>query len=468
MKNMRVILPLSYFALLLLLAPINLLSFDTFYYWEWSRHLDIGYYDGSPMIAYMIKLSTLLFGHTLFALSFIGVASAALTSWIIYKTARLFLSKEASGIAMALWLFSPWTTLDIIKQTTYDTPLTIFWALTLYFAAQFITSNKIKYLYMLGGSIGLMMLSKYSGAVLVLALFLFLLTTKYRYLFKSPHLYLAILLAVVIFSPVIIWNQQHDWQSFLYQLTTHKLEKTINPLLGIIKSFFYAFLPSLNFMLIPPFLCWLNQYGNYDGEKAAIVRLCRRVCTTLICFYLLAASLATVKNAWLATYLISSALLGGYCFEKLHLRKLTYLLIGGYLVASLGIVANSTLLHFTTPKKLIYYRLLQQFNAKYPQLPKTVFARGWLDARMLFFLKDHPSIYTVDCGFPQNQYALWSEDIVKKMKTKSLKEALFITPTEQPNCIEKYFDHCVKLTPQIDASKKIRYGIYAYICTNSK
>ncbi len=49
-----------YFTILLGLAPINLLSLDTYYYWEWSRHLALSYYDGSPMIAYFIKLSNML------------------------------------------------------------------------------------------------------------------------------------------------------------------------------------------------------------------------------------------------------------------------------------------------------------------------------------------------------------------------------------------------------------------------
>ena len=106
-----------YFMVLLGLAPINLLSFDTYYYWEWSRHLALSYYDGSPMIAYLIKLATSAWGHTLFALSLVGILTAALTSWIIYKTARFFLSKEASYIATLSWLFSPLVTLDILKQT---------------------------------------------------------------------------------------------------------------------------------------------------------------------------------------------------------------------------------------------------------------------------------------------------------------------------------------------------------------
>lgn len=116
----------AYFLILLGLAPINLLAFDSYYYWEWSRHLALSYYDGSPMIAYFIKVATVLFGNSLFALSSVGIAVTGATCVIIYKTARLFLSKEASWVAACSWLFSPLVTLDLLKQTTYDTPLTLF------------------------------------------------------------------------------------------------------------------------------------------------------------------------------------------------------------------------------------------------------------------------------------------------------------------------------------------------------
>jgi 4-amino-4-deoxy-L-arabinose transferase-like glycosyltransferase len=36
-------------------------------YWQWSRYLDIGYYDHPPMIAWTIWLATTLFGQNEFA-----------------------------------------------------------------------------------------------------------------------------------------------------------------------------------------------------------------------------------------------------------------------------------------------------------------------------------------------------------------------------------------------------------------
>ena len=478
MINLRSVPIVFYFAILLIVAPVNLLSFDTYYYWNWSRHLALSYYDGSPMIAYFIRLSTMLFGDTLFALSFVGIIVSALTAGIIYKTARFFLNKEASYVATLLWLFSPLVTMDIVRQTTYDTPLTLFWALSLYYVVKFLKFNQTKDLYFVGLSIGLMMLSKYSGIVLVFAFFIFLITTKYRYLFKAYYFYLALLLSLIIFSPVIIWNYQHEWISFIYQLTTHQLSNTSNPFLSTVKSYLYIFVPTLNFMLLPALLVWLkrdyfvsanttDKSSHNSKENILIIKLIRVICTTFICFYLFTASKATIREYWLTPYLITSALLAGLCFQTFYYRKSAIALIVVYWIVSVGIVANNTYqFSIFTPKKLIYYHLIQQFNTDYPELPKIIFTSGWLESRMLYFLKNKPEIYTLDCGSVQNQYALWSVDLNHKVLNKTLKEAMYIDKYESRACLKKYFDKCERLPTKTYSYSHKEYHLYAYHCVN--
>lgn len=463
-KHATCILIALYFVVLLGLAPINLLSFDTYYYWEWSRHLALSYYDGSPMIAYLIKLSTLAFGQTLFALSLVGIAITALTSWIIYKTARFFLSKEASYIATLSWLFSPLVTLDILKQTTYDTPLTLFWALTLYYTVKFLKTNNHKELYLIGASAGLMMLSKYSGIVLIFALLIFLISSPYRSIFKNKHFYLALLLSIAIFSPVIIWNYQNQWQSFIYQLTTHQLKTEVNPFVNAGKTFLTQFLPCLNVMLLLPFL-WGTK--KLDANNELIVKLCRIVSITFLCFYLYTASKAEIREYWLAPYLISSALLLGYFFEIFPYRKLASALIGVYALISFFIVIDNTHTYpIVKAKKLIPYHLIQQFNEDYPQLTSPVLTSGWFAARMLFFLKNNPPVYTLGCDTQQNQYAEWSAAINKKISDKTLKEALYIDIYDRSACLAQHFTQCQRIPTRTYALKHKEHELYVYRCIN--
>ena len=41
---------------------------DELYYWCWSRDLQLSYYDHPPLVAYMIRGATELFGDSIFVL----------------------------------------------------------------------------------------------------------------------------------------------------------------------------------------------------------------------------------------------------------------------------------------------------------------------------------------------------------------------------------------------------------------
>jgi len=65
---------------------------------------------------------------------------------------------------------------------------------------------------------GLGMLSKYTIALLGLPLLFFMLVDpRSRRWFFKPEPYLALLLALFLFLPVIVWNAKHGWASFIFQ-----------------------------------------------------------------------------------------------------------------------------------------------------------------------------------------------------------------------------------------------------------
>ncbi len=467
-QNKTQLLITFYFSILLLLAPFAIQSLDTYYYWDWSRHLALSYFDGSPMIAYFIKLSTLVWGDTRFALSFVGILITAIMARIIYKSARLFLDKESSTIAMLLWLVSPLVTLTLLKQTTYDAPLNLFWACTVYFALKYIKFNKIIDLYLIGSCIGLMLLSKYAGIVLILCFLIFLIITKYRHLFKTQHLYWSALLSLVIFSPVLIWNYQHDWQSFTYQLSTHKYPELTNPVVNSIQAFFIIILPSLNFMLLPFVICWKHQDAKqYNNEVTnLILTLCKTICLVTFCFYLYLASDSHIRETWLTPYLISSALLAGYCYQRFHYYKFFKILIFAYFILSLGIVISSTPIGLKPSKKNAYYHLIQQLNAKYPNLDEIILTSGWWEARPFFFLNGKHQVYTLGCYEPQNQYSEWSISVKKMIKNREIQKFVYLDDKERTACLKDYFDSCELLDKF--TYKNSRHELFMYKCFNKK
>ena len=71
-----------------------------------------------------------------------------------------------------------------------------------------------------GVMLGLGMLSKYTAVLLVAGAGLWVLVQRdQRRWLAHPGPYLALTIATMVFSPVLVWNAQHGWASFVFQST---------------------------------------------------------------------------------------------------------------------------------------------------------------------------------------------------------------------------------------------------------
>jgi len=203
---------------LLFMGTVDLLPEEA-YYWNYAQHLDIGYLDHPPMVAWLIWLGTHLFGQAEFA-----VRSAAAMCWLAaaffsFQLANDLYGKTAAFNAVLLFAVLPFFfAIGLLMMP--DAPLTAAWAGTLYFLERALLAQRPKAWLGVGVCMGLGMLSKYSLALLGPATLVFLLLdAKSRRWFWSPWPYLAAAIAAVLFSPVIVWNAAHDWASFAFQST---------------------------------------------------------------------------------------------------------------------------------------------------------------------------------------------------------------------------------------------------------
>ena len=199
------------------ITVINLEA-DEAYYWQWSRHLALSYYDHPPMVAYIIFLFTHLGATTEF---FVRLGSVIFALWgtiLVYcLTLDMFKSEKTAFYATLLFNFVPLYALGAIIIAP-DVPMVFFWLLTLYLFWKALNQEKSVFWYFSGVTLGLGLLSKYPMVLLPPSLFLFLLfSAKHRrYLFRKEP-YVSLLIASIIFSPVIIWNLHHGWASLNFQ-----------------------------------------------------------------------------------------------------------------------------------------------------------------------------------------------------------------------------------------------------------
>ncbi len=195
------------------------------YYWFYSQNLDWSYFDHPPMAAYSIWFGTNVFGDNIFGVKFMAAVWYLLTSLLLYKTVSRYVEKYLpsqnknalaflSVLLLNLTLFAHVYAITIVP----DTPLIFFWLLVVYAVQERIITGNKNWWFLVGIALGLGLVSKYTAIAIIGAVFFFFLfSSKYRKELLSPYPYLAIIIGFAIFAPVIFWNYERGWASFLFQ-----------------------------------------------------------------------------------------------------------------------------------------------------------------------------------------------------------------------------------------------------------
>ncbi|CAN5358077.1 hypothetical protein BH10PSE11_BH10PSE11_23750 [soil metagenome] len=193
------------------------------YYIANSRSFELSYFDHPPLAFWIAWLTRTVTGaDSLVTLRAPFIAMFIGTTWMMYQIgARLF--DQRSGAAAALLLnLSPLFTISFSAWVQPDGPMT-FLALAsilLIVRLEKVDCSRERLLSWLGvgACLGLALLSKYAAVVVAIGLLLFAITSReHRRWFSEPGPYLGAVLALAIFSPVVIWNWKHDWVSFVFQ-----------------------------------------------------------------------------------------------------------------------------------------------------------------------------------------------------------------------------------------------------------
>lgn len=199
MRTMRIAWPLILFGVQIFFCaqfpPVE----DELYYWTWAKHLSPSFFDHPPFVAWLIALPTYSwfpdapFTIRLLAPFLVAGALAAVT--------RLGEGHRPSLVALcpAILIFSVFMTPDV--------PFLFFWVVYCLWTTR--PNN-----WALGGLIlGMGLLSKYTMLLAIPCGALVLLRGRRHLLPFALHLATALL----VFSPVLVFNWQHDFQPLLFQ-----------------------------------------------------------------------------------------------------------------------------------------------------------------------------------------------------------------------------------------------------------
>jgi hypothetical protein len=281
-----------------LYAGLTDLRTDEAYYWTWSKENALSFLDHPPMIAWFIRIGTAIFGDTSFGARFPGLVAMLLTQGLLADIVwRVTRDVRAAIIAVSMMEASLYYGL-LMTKVSPDVPLVLFVTAMAWALVRLAESGNARWWLAAGVFAGLAALSKFTVAMLLPAVFAFMWVPAWRGRWlRSPYPWAAAVIAVLLFTPVLVWNMQHDWASFRFQavratashpLTLRTLGEFIGMQFGLV-----------GFVLLPVVLTGvaLTAWRGYRSKEPVAILLSTAVIVPF--FYFLWKSLSLrVGDTW--------------------------------------------------------------------------------------------------------------------------------------------------------------------------
>ncbi len=206
------------------------LSPDEAYYYQWSQRLDWAYYSKGPGVALAIRAGTGWFGATEFGVRFLSPLLALGTSLLIFGLARRLYDSTAAAWAVLLINATPIFAAGALLMTI--DPLSIFfWSAGLVcFWHAIDRSPRFSLAWPAAGlCTGLGFLCKYTNAIFVLSVVLFLAVSRRHRKDLVRSGFGSFLLCFSICTiPPILWNADRGWVTASHLLSRGKLDRAFS------------------------------------------------------------------------------------------------------------------------------------------------------------------------------------------------------------------------------------------------
>ena len=417
------------------------------YYWQYARHLDWSYFDHPPLCAWFIALGVELVGVNELGVRLFTVLSGLGLTLLLHSLGTRLYSPAVGALtaltANATVLFG----LGAVVATP-DVPLVLFWTAALRVLCELVLPDGkgpgrggFRW-YLLGLCCGLALLSKYTAALLPPQILVTaLLMPRGRAALRTPHPYLAVLLAVAIFTPVLFWNATHGWASFAFQ-TRGRAETVV----GVRPHLIGRYL-GLQAVAVGPLLYGALWAAAVEVARRALAREPRARLLGLASLPGLLLFTAVSPFHWVKMNWVAPAYLGllvvavARAWELRHVmwRRVQGLLTlgtGGVLALGLYLMPLGSFIPFPEKDNLVsgwrelaaHVRRLRESRGRSAQSPLVI---GWgykTASQLAFYLPEHPETQSDGAlGGSGLAYDFWL-DRVRGLGT----DAIVVSDARQP------------------------------------
>lgn len=490
-------------------CPIDLTG-DEAHYWTWSRRLDVAYYSKGPLVAWIIRASTALFGDHMWAVRLpalvIAVGTSLLTYWLVRK---LFASERLALGTVALTHTVPLFVAGSLIMTI-DPPFFFCWALTTCLATLAIFDGRRWAWLALGLAAGVGLLAKYAMPLWYIGLLAFLIVDpRSRRWLRTPWPWLALAITLNFFAAPIVWNARHGWVTFRHvgrQTGVTQTEGSFltNPL-AMIGTQAGILSPILAVFMILAIVETIRRWRRDASGEAAPIDV-RRATMFLLCIgggffavILLASLRAEIEPNWPAPAFFTLVPLTAWWIGQRLQSDATWRPIRGFFWAHVAIGLFAMLVvHHTEwlvplaaragipPKRADLGPINKaRGNAEYGQVvgellrdhpDALVFARSYQDASQLaFYTPGHPLTFNVSSYLVgkersrHSQFDVWPDHDLSNPALVGREVILFGSP-DGDGLIRAAFDSVklVREVPIVRMGVVVREAKPIYLCRNFK
>ena len=204
---------------------------DEFYFLACGRHLAWGYVDQGPVVALQARLTTLLFGDSVFGIRVLSaVAGALAVGFCGVLTWALGGRRSAQALAMlGLLVAGVYIGVDGFLSITCLEPVLWMGCVLALVLLQRGASPRLCWI-AVGLCAGVGLLNKPSRVFFLLTLMVALLFTPERRLLKTPWLVVATALTLLMIAPYLLSQAHHGWPTWVF-LRTGQIDNKVK-LLG--------------------------------------------------------------------------------------------------------------------------------------------------------------------------------------------------------------------------------------------
>lgn len=185
---------------------------DEAQYWLWSRDLAFGYYSKPPLVAWLVRASTVLIGDGELGVKLPALLGYPLAALGLYRLGAAMKNARTGLIAAALFLSMPGQALGGWVLSP-DALLLVAWSWALWLLWMARTQGQLKWWIGLGVAVGLGALAKYTMLVFVPMAAWVLWRGRGASPVRGKGPWLALAIVLLLLAPNIAWNIQHQFET---------------------------------------------------------------------------------------------------------------------------------------------------------------------------------------------------------------------------------------------------------------